>query len=417
MIKRSIKDNFFEAFQYGGVVSVCIDFIEDRYDLGYFPKESIEERNNRLNDYPPEKREEFIQIQEYWDNFYENVALKQIERGFREFDYTVIGDYDYFNDTEIVNSSLMEEIEEDLKGCSKQEERTNYIFSLLKFFKQFSDVFYPLEVINEMNVKLKNMEDKGISDSTIDKYKEQIERVSYISQRFHELGGISSSKQGEYSIDQYLWDAVNIERLFANRLDALLLKYKIDLMELQSECGIYLKSHRRVEDVEPYIGSMKLAQKYIDELNTHKENKQIEEKLIEGRDEMVGDYNSYRHTPFKNSPVMPDIEKVSNPVPDNIISFEPLRDYIKYKDADNIIKVVLPQLNKLTLVNSKEKAALAAILYRYGWWNIRLPKTFKDFERVFFALFGWDVPTYKPCRLNEAVESLKIKHPFLGNFT
>ena len=39
-----------------------------------------------------------------------------------------------------------------------------------------------------------------------------------------------------------------------------------DLMKLQKESGIYLKSDRDIEEVARYVGSVELTQKYIDEL-------------------------------------------------------------------------------------------------------------------------------------------------------
>lgn len=53
---------------------------------------------------------------------------------------------------------------------------------------------------------------------------------------------------------------------FINRLDALLLEYGIDLMELQKECGITLKQGRNIDDITPYIGTPELTQRYIDAL-------------------------------------------------------------------------------------------------------------------------------------------------------
>jgi len=97
------------------------------------------------------------------------------------------------------------------------------------------------------------------------------------------------------------------------------------------------------------------------------------------------------------------------------VNFEPLRIYIKYTKVDNLFQSVLPQLNELKLVDSKEKAALTKILYSCNWWNAKRPKTFKQFEREFFALFGWNVTKYRSSQLDVTVENLKIKHPFLSS--
>ena len=53
---------------------------------------------------------------------------------------------------------------------------------------------------------------------------------------------------------------------FINRLDALLLEYGIDFMELQKNCGITLKEQRSIDDVAPYVGSPELAQRLINAL-------------------------------------------------------------------------------------------------------------------------------------------------------
>lgn len=62
----------------------------------------------------------------------------------------------------------------------------------------------------------------------------------------------------------FIWDSAAKE--FADRLDALLLTYGIDLLQLQETSGIYLKERREIYDVDYYIGSEALARHYIDAL-------------------------------------------------------------------------------------------------------------------------------------------------------
>jgi len=68
------------------------------------------------------------------------------------------------------------------------------------------------------------------------------------------------------TVENCLSAFVSVKVMFANRLDALLLTYGIDLLRLQRESGLYLKDYRLITDVDSYIGSMELAQKYIDAL-------------------------------------------------------------------------------------------------------------------------------------------------------
>lgn len=274
MIKRNIKDDFFKAFEKGGAVHQCIEILKKRYDLGYTP---------------PLKRS-LGKVQSETIASWNKVALEQIKEAYDEFDYTVI---------EYTDSSLMNEIATNLSECKTDKEKEKYIFSLLKPFKELSDIYYPKAVINQIENKITDYNEKikkiqeGCSNKKedekhtyglnriIDNCRMQIGRIRYINKRFYEILRVSPDE--EHRVEWWLINFLEIERLFANRLDALLLEHGIDLMRLQEECGIYLKLHRRVEDVEPYIGSMKLAQKYIDELGTHKENKQIKENSVEAK--------------------------------------------------------------------------------------------------------------------------------------
>lgn len=88
---------------------------------------------------------------------------------------------------------------------------------------------------------------------------------------------ICTNKDKEGTIERCLGPFVEIMVMYANRLDALLLTYGIDLMRLQRESGLYLKAHRRITDVDSYIGSMELAQKYIDALPKEPQRAQPEQ--------------------------------------------------------------------------------------------------------------------------------------------
>ncbi|MGN1034474.1 MAG: hypothetical protein ACI4PK_02660 [Oscillospiraceae bacterium] len=52
---------------------------------------------------------------------------------------------------------------------------------------------------------------------------------------------------------------------YATRLDALLLERGINLMWYQEQSGIYILTNRDITQLEWYLGSYKLAKKYIEE--------------------------------------------------------------------------------------------------------------------------------------------------------
>ena len=97
-----------------------------------------------------------------------------------------------------------------------------------------------------------------------------IKPLKYISEQSKLIGSVKCSIicvshqfTAEIVVFNILFDLLEE---FINRLDALLLEYGIDLMELQKESGIILKPQRDIDDVAPYIGTRELAQRYIDAL-------------------------------------------------------------------------------------------------------------------------------------------------------
>lgn len=237
-METTIQKNFLKAFERGGVVSHCIDYIRQKYDLGYLPQTD--------NELPP-------QLAKYYSELHD-----QIFEDTKEFDDSVIMQTD---------SPLINEIEQNLKQCTTPQEQDRYLFSLLKPFKEFGDIFYLIAKIDYLNGRIIERNKRNLTRDTtsfIFDYEAQIERVKYISKRFCEINRGYSEQHN--TVEDCLNMFVEVVFTFANRLDALLLTYGIDLMRLQKESGIYLKEYRLKPIISKYIGSMELAQKYIDEL-------------------------------------------------------------------------------------------------------------------------------------------------------
>lgn len=265
-MRTEIEDMFFKAFEQGGVANDCIEWIRQKYDLHVSPQK---------NECLPNA----------WERYYNEILPQKIRARTDAFDDTVV-------------NSLIDEIESNLEECPTDAHRQRYLFRLLKPFKGYSDVYHPTAEINRLKARIeeckraKSMweempENKALFNtagehagipkdqaeacaSAISNYQKGIDRLYYINQRFCEIIGVQ--KNGDNSVEDCFAAFTIVAGLFSNRLDALLLEhteFKLEhrsLIWLQRECGIYLKSYRCITDVDYYLGSMELAQKYINEV-------------------------------------------------------------------------------------------------------------------------------------------------------
>ena len=278
---KTLETKFFEAFKWGGVVDKCIDWIRYTYNLPPVnPRASTKDR---------EETPEQIKAKDKWDKYYRETLPKEILEATEAFDDSVIM---------YMDSPLMDEIEANLNDCQTDAQRERYLFSLLKPFGEspsgcgIARVYEPTAELNQLKEAIKDCErDKAFwqtlpedeqlknvngepsgtpkekieaCNSMCKRYQEQIDWVLYVNHQFIDLTCTDKDKEG--SVERCLSVFVGVKVMFANRLDAMLLTYGIDLLRLQRESGLYLKDYRLITDVDSYIGSMELAQRYIDAL-------------------------------------------------------------------------------------------------------------------------------------------------------
>ena len=309
-MNKTIEKEFFEAFNWGGVVNNCIEWMRYIYNLPPIkPGDSkgCESLQNK------EAKDKF-------DNFYKEILPKDI-----------LEKTEAFNDKVIMNmdSPLMDEIEANLNECKTEVERERYLLSLLKPFGDIPSgcgiarIYHPKVEIKRLESEIvdferdkafwqKREEDELVEDvngksagtskeqieacnSMIEERKEQIDWVLYVNRRFCELTGKfedGARWMQKGTVEHCLSAFIRIMSVFADRLDALLLTYGIDLMKLQEISGLYLKSHRLITDIDVYVGSRDLAQKYIDDLSKldgqqqPENNREIaDEKSLSGKQE------------------------------------------------------------------------------------------------------------------------------------
>lgn len=272
-MNKTIEKPFLALF--GGLTSPaahCLEWMDETYDLGVYPAKQPREP------LPPK-----------WRDYFDNVLPQTIKTRVEAFDETVVmcGN----------PSPLMEEIENNLNEQPTQEAKERYLFSLLIPFKELADKYTPVALIAQEERQIQETEKdlaywkqqpqdmeltntagkpsgtvKGQVEaccSMISRHRQQIERYKHISDQYRILTGRCEDGarwMQKDTVEAYLHTLHSIAFHFANRLDALLLTYGIDLLRLELESGVFLKEHRLITDVDYYIGSRELAQKYIDAL-------------------------------------------------------------------------------------------------------------------------------------------------------
>ena len=212
---------------------------------------------------------------------YTETLPKQVQERTEAFDFSTV--------ERGRKSPIIAEIDSHLKRLAGDDQE-RYLFSLLTPFAELAKIYHPTAEINRLQSAIERLEkeramweslqqDKQLFDvnnqpaatpkeqseacsSMIERYRSNIERLHQITKRFCDV--VFNSERG--TIEYYCGVWASAATQFANRLDALLLTYGIDLLQLQETSGIYLKYYRVITDVDFYIGSFELAQHYINAL-------------------------------------------------------------------------------------------------------------------------------------------------------
>lgn len=263
---KTIEREFFKAFEFGGVLDDCFDWMNENYNLGITEKLQRPHNEKRIK-------------------YYNEILPQQIIEATRLFDDSVLNSYD---------CPLIAEISNNLDVCKDSTQRDRYIFSLLKPFKRYSDIIHPDEIICKLNSDIKEFEkdlkmwenellDQQLCDLKVEKaIKEQadacresiekrrywIERLEFVANQYAKIVyRIEEYDEGKQKgiIENCLMNFFGAVNRYAVRLDALLLEHGLNLLWYQNECGIYLYKHRWLPTLGSYIGSSKLARRYIDE--------------------------------------------------------------------------------------------------------------------------------------------------------
>ena len=203
----------------------------------------------------------------------------------------------------------------------------------------------------------------------------QSEREIYLFEvitAFKDWAQSKDSLRENISQYDYVWKWVNSFRLFVVKLDAMLLKHGIDMMRLQEECDVYLQNERSLTAVARYIGSEKLAKKYIDAIQAKREPQQEEKNATEPRE----------------------------------INQERLREYFTLKfsgknnmNTDYFKEYLLPKL--MEKMNAKYYAKIFLLMYQSpNLKSTMKPRTFTKFYEDMCEITGVEfINGYKPNQL------------------
>ena len=256
---KNIEQAFFNEFLDGGAAWHCLKYLKLKY-----------ERNN-LDEYPNHLKKTYI-----------TDALPIIK------ELT-----DAYDDTPLIvgidgQPPLMwTEIEKNIGNCKDDGRKNRYLYSLFLPFKEWSEVFFPKHSVECFRQEIEQCEhdipyhekrianlkdgwDKDEALGDIETCKESIndsnERIKWLESRHdYYLDIFSNAKECSVEWYCYMWYRA-LYIYYANQLDALLLKFNIDLLTLQDEFGIWLKYERDIISIYGYIGTLECTQKLIDKL-------------------------------------------------------------------------------------------------------------------------------------------------------
>lgn len=228
----TIEREFFKAFDYGGIVDHCIDYILHKYSLQQTPEQYIK--------------------------FYEDKLPQRILQEAAQFDKTIITSK---------YSSLMDEISANLSEGRTATQRAQYIMtSLIKPFQQLSDIYYPIALMQRTEKKIGQLDDS--QEFAAKTLRGIIDNSKRVASKFHYLTntiGEGLEWEKEDTVERCLYQFRQLANIYAHRLYGLLLSYHIDLRKMQKECGIYIVENIDIFLVQDYIG-VELTHKLITEL-------------------------------------------------------------------------------------------------------------------------------------------------------
>lgn len=217
-----------EAFlrTYRGAAQFCLNWVCHEHNL----PATLEQRNSFVGTLKKNQKENMRKIRWEMNNYEESR---------------------FYEDLVSVNSKLMQEINTNLGLCQNQEARVRYVIQMLSSFKDFAQPFCPLN------------NNKELTETAIQYLQERARTLLKLC-----LEAASDFHKDVPSVEYCLFVYWADMQLFYNKLAALLLSYKINLMDIQKMCGIYLTDKVIISDYvdKKYIPNEGYARQLLDEI-------------------------------------------------------------------------------------------------------------------------------------------------------
>lgn len=240
-MRKKEERAFFSLYENGGVADLCVQALTVKYDLDKHICNSNEGHSDE------EK----------------SICYGEAVKAIKAAEKALKVDFD----------KVFDEIEENLNGLTENEpQRKDYCIELLSTFGNqcsFIDTYMPIAAVKaHQHPKIElNEEEKD----TLKIFKGF--QMFYIATR--------ENIPQDGIVEEHYRLLLSSLQQYADRLDWVLMKNRIDLCALQNECGIYIKNMMVERSPWTYIkwaGSIKIAQKYIDDL--HSASQQPDKKYL-----------------------------------------------------------------------------------------------------------------------------------------
>jgi hypothetical protein len=216
-MKTDIEKPLIEAYHEEGVFILCVAALQYKYDIQY----------PRLANPPSEEVKRHLG--------------EMFRARIRKVDVTPIVNMSFHKlcDLEI-------EITNNLRECPIMEDKESYLYGLMYYFTSLSRLQFPELTIDP--------------EVTTEPFR------SWFITRKERFDKIRANFDYNDEVEELYSTLARQASHFANMLDSICLRSKIDLLSLQRKYDIYLKGERYIRSLVPYIGSEELVQKLIDAL-------------------------------------------------------------------------------------------------------------------------------------------------------
>ena len=281
-----LEHEFLTLYKPGGIAHRCMLWIRDEYNLPYlltFHEKSI---NGTIGTTGLSEKE-ICRHRE---------KTKRVIEGYNNFDASIL----YYN-----NGGIMDEIEINIKHCSTEDELQRYVMSLVTPFCDFADAFNSKSKIDNLKSILVKLEQELKSlNRNNDIIEDHQKRIAVINKDILLINM-------EYCLGQF-WKWMIT---YGKRLASLLLLYKVNFMDVQEQCGIYLVGRIRPQD---YIDHKRICSK--------EQAKFLLKQLSQKKNIVNAEVSTYNEIVDKVYSIYQELEKYPSNYKDK--NEEALRDFI-----------------------------------------------------------------------------------------